>query len=69
MNFTGNGTAQTVPGNSASCGGNLIGGNNLSCVSNLHLQSITGVTLTNLNVTTGGQMGINGNAVSGFSLV
>ena len=37
--------------------------------SNIHLQSITGVTLTNLNVTNGGQMGINGNGVSGFSLI
>ena len=69
MNFTGNGTSQTVAGNAATCGGNLVGGNNLSCVSNIHLQSITGVTLTNLNVTNGGQMGINGNNVANFSLI
>ena len=68
MNFTGNGTTQTVPGSDATCGGNLRTGNNLGCVANIHLQSLNGVTLTNLNVTNGGQMGINGNSVANFSL-
>src|SRR4029453_16895612 len=39
-----------------------------SCVANIHLQTVNNVTLTNLNVTNGGQMGINGNGVANFSL-
>ena len=68
MNFTGNGTAQTVPGSASTCGGNLLTGNNLSCVSNIHLQTVGTVTLNNLNVTNSGQMGINGNGVSAFAM-
>ena len=68
MNFTGNGTVQTVAGADPTCGGDLRTGNNLSCVANIHLESVDNVTLTNLNVTGGGQMGINGNSVSNFSL-
>ncbi len=69
MNFTGNGTSQTVAGSASTCGGNLVTGNNLSCVSNIHLQTVGTVTLNNLNVTNSGQMGINGNGVSAFSLI
>lgn len=68
MNFTGNGTAQVVPGSDVTCGGDLRTGSNLSCVSNIHLQSVLNVSLTNLNVINGGQMGINGNSVANFSL-
>jgi len=68
MNLTGNGTAQTVAGSAATCGGDLVGGNNLSCVANLFLDNISTVTLDNLNVTNSGQMGINGSDVSAFSL-
>ncbi len=68
MNFTGNGTAQTVAGADATCGGNLRTGHNLNCVSNIHLQSVGGVALNNVTVTNGGQMGINGNGVAAFSM-
>ncbi|HEV7684120.1 MAG TPA: hypothetical protein VGO68_18460, partial [Pyrinomonadaceae bacterium] len=68
MDFTNNGTAQTVAGSASTCGADLVGGNNLQCVSQVHLQTVTTVSLSNLNVTGGDQMGINGNAVSGFSL-
>ena len=68
MNFTGNGTSQTVAGSASTCGGNLLTGNNLSCVSNIHLQTVSTVTLNNLNVTNSGQMGINGNGVSAFAM-
>jgi hypothetical protein len=68
MNLNGNGTAQTVSGASTSCGGNLVSNNNLQCVANLFLQSVTGATLTNVSVTNSKQQGINGNAVSGLTI-
>jgi len=69
MNFTGNGTSQTVAGSDGTCGGNLRTGNNLSCVSNIHLQTVTTASFDNLNVTNSGQMGINGNNVNGFEIL
>ena len=68
MNLTGNATTQTVTGASTTCGGDLVGTNNLSCVANLFIQTATGVTLDNLSVINSGQMGINANAVTNFSL-
>ena len=44
-------------------------GNNLNCVANLYLQNLSNVSLDNLSVTGSGQQGINGNGVSGFSLL
>ena len=64
INLIGNGTAQTVAGSDTNCGGAITSGNNLSCVANLFLQTVTGVTLTNVDVTNGGQQGINGNDVT-----
>ena len=69
MNFTANGTNQTVAGSAGTCGGNLRTGNNLGCVSNIHLQTVVTASFDNLNVTNSGQVGINGNAVSGFTLL
>jgi hypothetical protein len=68
MTLTGNGTAQTVAGSAGTCGGNLLTGDNLSCVANLFLQAVTGITLTNVDVTNSGQIGINGNDVTTFTM-
>ena len=68
MNLTANGTAQSVPGSSSNCGGDLATGNNLSCVANAYLQTVTGATFDNLSVTSSGQQGINGNAVNGLTI-
>jgi len=68
MNLSGNGTAQTVAGSASTCGGDIVTGNNLSCVANLYLQSDTTVLLNNVSVTGSGQQGINGNAVNGLTI-
>jgi len=68
MVLTGNGTAQTVAGSNANCGGNLVGSNNLQCVANLYLQTNTNVTVDRTSITNSGQMGINGNDVTNFNL-
>jgi hypothetical protein len=68
MILTANGTAQSVAGSSSSCGGDLATGNNLSCVANAYLQTVTGATFINLSVTNSGQQGINGNAVNGLTI-
>src|SRR5947207_11276326 len=63
-----NGTAEVVAGGAAGCSNDFSASNNLSCVANLNLQTMTGVTLTNLSITNSGQEGINGNNVTSFSL-
>ncbi|HJW93094.1 MAG TPA: Ig-like domain-containing protein, partial [Thermoanaerobaculia bacterium] len=68
MNLTNNGSAETVVGGGAGCSNNFGSSDNLSCVANLNLQTVTGATLTNLSVTGSGQEGINGNNVTTFSL-
>jgi hypothetical protein len=68
MTLNGNGVAQTVAGNSSACGFDLRGGTNTSCVANLFLQNTTGVVLDAVSVTGSGQMGINGNGVTTFSM-
>jgi hypothetical protein len=68
MNFTANGLSQSVAGSAATCGGDLRAGNNLNCVANIHIQNATTATFNRLSVTNSGQMGINGNNVSGVSI-
>ncbi|HEY8189013.1 MAG TPA: hypothetical protein VIF64_23305, partial [Pyrinomonadaceae bacterium] len=68
MNLTGNGTSQVVAGSSSSCGGDIVTGNNLSCVANAFLSTVTGATFDNVSVTGSGQQGINGNAVNGLTI-
>jgi hypothetical protein len=68
MNLTGNGTAQTVPGSDATCGGNLHTGNNLACVANLYIKDTNNVSLDRLAITNGGQIGLNGNNITHFAL-
>jgi Bacterial Ig domain/Calx-beta domain len=67
MNVTGNGTAQTVTG--SICDADMVTSDNLDCVANIFLQGAATVVFDNLNVQNGGQNGINGNAVSDFSLL
>lgn len=68
MTITGNGTSQTVAGSSSSCGGDLATGNNLSCVANIYMQTVTNASFDRLSVTNSKQQGINGNAVNGLSI-
>ena len=68
MIITGNGTSQTVAGSASTCGGDIATGNNLSCVANAYLQTVTGATFDNVSVTGSGQQGINGNAVNGLTI-
>ncbi|HMH42777.1 MAG TPA: Ig-like domain-containing protein, partial [Pyrinomonadaceae bacterium] len=68
MTITGNGTSQTVAGSSSSCGGDLATGNNLSCVANIYMQTVTNANFDRLSVTNSKQQGINGNAVNGLSI-
>jgi uncharacterized repeat protein (TIGR01451 family) len=63
INFVSTGTADGAAG---TCGSDTVEGNT-GCNGAIHLQNVTGVTIDNIN-TNGGQYGINGNAVSGFSL-
>ena len=68
MNLTGNGQNQTVAGGSSSCGADIVTGNNLSCVANAYLSTVTGATFNNCSITGSGQQGINGNAVNGLTI-
>jgi CSLREA domain-containing protein len=68
MTINANGTSQTVSGPSSSCGGDLAVGNNLSCVANIFMQSVTTASFDRFTVTNSGQQGINGNAVNGLSI-
>ena len=63
MNFTSAGTSDLDADNSG-----LSTGDNLATNAAIHLQTVTGATLTNLNITGGAEQGINGNAVSNFAL-
>src|SRR5262249_41476899 len=54
--------------NGASTCGDLQVGGNTGCNGAIHLQSTTGVTLTNVDISGGSQEGINGNNVTDFSL-
>jgi len=62
MNFTSAGTTDLDATN-----GGLSTGDNLACNAAIHLQTVTTVTLDNLNLTGGAEMGINGNTVANFT--
>ena len=70
MNFTNNG----VGGNDLNCGDALGASTNTTfvtsatCESNIHLQSVTGVTLNNVSANDGDAHGINGVAVNGLTM-
>ena len=64
INFTNASTSDLDADNSG-----LSTGDNLATNASIHLQSVTTVTLDNLNITGGAEQGINGNTVSGFSLL
>jgi hypothetical protein len=71
MVFTNVGTANGAdPTNAASTCGDigLSGGGNAGCNAGLHFDNVTGVSLTNVDMDGGNQVGINGNTVSNFSL-
>jgi len=63
MNFTNAGTSDLDADNSG-----LSTGDNLSTNAAIHLQTVTGASLANLNITGGAEQGINGNTVSTFTL-
>jgi hypothetical protein len=62
MNFSSTGTTDADP---AACGADNVG--NTNCNGAIHLATVTGVTLDNID-TNGGQYGVNGNNVTTFSL-
>lgn len=64
MNFTNAGISDLDADNSG-----LSTGDNLLTNASIHLQSVTTAALDNLNITGGAEQGINGNAVSNFSLL
>jgi VCBS repeat-containing protein len=65
MTFTGNGT---VNGDAAVVCGDILNGTNLNCAAGIHLVNVTGVALTNVAVSGGVQIGVNGNGVSNLSM-
>jgi hypothetical protein len=71
MTFTNVGTANGAdPINSGSTCGDLgpAGGGNTGCNAGIHLDTVNGVTLTNVDMNGGKQEGINGNSVTNFVL-
>jgi VCBS repeat-containing protein len=68
MTLTGNGISQSVAGNASTCGGDLVGTNNLACVANLYLSSVSKTSLDTMTVSNSGQMGINANNVTDLTL-
>ena len=64
MNFTNAGTTDLDATN-----GGLSTGDNLATNAAIHLQTVSTVTLDNLNISGGAEQGINGNTVSNFSLL
>lgn len=63
MNFTNTATAAGAP-----CGSAALVSANDGCNAAIHLNTVSTVALENLNLTTSGQQGINGIAVTGFAL-
>lgn len=65
MNFTNAATTQSA----ANCANLGLGGNaNLGCNAPIHLDTVNGATLTNLNINGSVQQGINGRSVTNFVL-
>ncbi|MCB1032390.1 MAG: IPTL-CTERM sorting domain-containing protein [Acidobacteria bacterium] len=69
MNLTDAATANGVDPTNANgtCGGLALGGN-LGCNAPVHLETVVGAVLDNVDVLRSAQIGINGNNVSGFAL-
>ncbi|HPE71425.1 MAG TPA: Ig-like domain-containing protein [Candidatus Competibacter sp.] len=63
MNFTNTATAAGAP-----CGSAAVVGANTGCNAAIHLDTVSTVTLNNLNLTISGQQGINGINVTNFNL-
>jgi len=66
MTFT---NAATTNGDTAANCTNIATGSNLTCNAAIYLSGVTGASFTNVTVDGSVQIGINGNNVSGFSLV
>ena len=66
MNFSNAPTAQSVSG--VTCASNLVASNNLACNAAIYLQNVTNASFSGVLVDGSAQIGINGNAVNGFSL-
>lgn len=64
MTFTNNGTNQDP---AATCG-DALNGTNTNCGAGIDLQSVNGVSLSNVTVTGGTQIGINGNSVTNLAM-
>lgn len=65
MNFTNN--AQSVQDTPATCA-NLGAGTNLNCSASIHMASVTGIALDNVDVNGSSQVCVNGNNVTTFSM-
>jgi large repetitive protein len=65
MNFT---NAATANGDSAAVCGDTFNGTNTNCSAAIHLQGATSAALSNVNVTGGAQIGINGNGVANLTM-
>jgi uncharacterized repeat protein (TIGR01451 family) len=65
MNFSGNGTANLSPAGTCGDGYN---GTNTNCAAGIDLQNVTTVSMTNLHVSGGAQMGINGKNITDLTL-
>ena len=63
MNFTDTGTVDLDPDNSG-----LSTGDNLSTNAAIHLETVTNVTLNDIDISGGAEQGINGNTVANFTL-
>ena len=64
MGFTDNGTDQDA---AATCG-DALNATNTNCGAGIHMLATSAVALTNVNVSGGTQMGINGNDVNGLTM-
>jgi VCBS repeat-containing protein len=65
MLFTANGTVNGVAANIC---GDTFNGTNTGCNAGIHLVGVSGVSLSNVLVTGGAQIGINGNGVSNLTM-
>jgi hypothetical protein len=66
MNFVNTASTQTVSG--VTCGGDLVTSDNLACRAAIYLRNTTSTSFDRILVDGTAQIGINGNAVNGFSL-
>ncbi|MGZ4779805.1 MAG: Ig-like domain-containing protein, partial [Thermoanaerobaculia bacterium] len=66
MNILNTASTQTVSG--SACGGNLVSSTNMQCVAAIYLRNATNASFDRILVDGTSQVGINGNAVNGFTL-